>query len=728
ADPNDAKAFQSLEEELFLAGDWAGVIEVYERRLEADSIASHPRERAAIHCRIGQVHHERRNDPERAIACYRTALQIDPQHRPALMRLRKLHAGQNQWDVAVQIGEVEAALPLRPEERANLLAEMGAIWLEHLGDRAQAIAMFKRALDENPNQIDALEGSARAFAAAGQIARAADAWDRVIERLRGPARAAALVARAHLAEESLRDAALASELYRRALTDDPNNLHALEAVAGQALTDGNWALFADLQERRFDLTSDAERKASIALEAGDVQWKRMSNLNAAKLWLERAAALAPNNRKCFAALADLARDQGDDDALLRHLERIADLGRGPTPVSVLLELATIYSERGDTDRTYQNLALAFEFDPDNDLVAEAFSEILARLGRDEELVEVLEQRATTPSMDDSARAGVLAELGALWERRLDDVDAAISAYRRAFAADVAAPGVAAALERLYRKAEDWVGLRSFLEYAGANALPGERTRHLCSLAVLLNDHFNAPEQATQVLQSVLAIEPDSVAALRGLQHLAATTGDEDTVIRAYEAEAAIALNAQRVAFLAGELVARYESRGDLANALRWAERWIAVCPGDRQAFATSARLREGLGQDDELVADLERLASLVTEGESAEIQRRLGRLHAQRGRSDSAITSFQAAADADPDDEQTLEALAELATAQRRLARLLPPPRRAACLAGLASLLADRLGDVRGAIDVLRELAAQPDAPPDLDARLEALFERAGMF
>jgi len=360
ADPNDAQAFQALEEELFLAGDWAGVIEVYERRLDAESVADQPREQAAIHCRIGQVRHERLGEPELAIACYREALQIDSQYRPALTRLRKLHASQGQWVVAVQIGEVEAALPMRPDERAALLAEMGAVWLEQLGDRNQAIAMFKRALDEDPTQIDALEGSARAYAAAGQIARAANAWDQVIELLRGPARAIALVARARLAEESMRDVALAAELYRRALTDDPDNLAALESVAGQAVADENWTLLADLQERRFELTPEAERKANIAMETGEIQWKHLSNPSAAQLWLERAASLDPNNRKCVAALADLARDNGDDATLIQHLERIADLSRGPTPVSVLLELATLYSDLDDTNRAYQNLALAFE--------------------------------------------------------------------------------------------------------------------------------------------------------------------------------------------------------------------------------------------------------------------------------------------------------------------------------------------------------------------------------
>ena len=176
ADPDDEHAFQALEEELFLAGEWDRVMEVYERRLEAASIADQPREVAAIHCRRGQVYQDRRNDPDRAIECYRQALSADAQYRPALSRLRKLYATRGQWDIALQIAEMEVALPLRPVEHAGLLAEMGSIWLEQLGDRSEALAHFKRSLAADPQQIDALEGSASIFEAAGQIARA-DARD-----------------------------------------------------------------------------------------------------------------------------------------------------------------------------------------------------------------------------------------------------------------------------------------------------------------------------------------------------------------------------------------------------------------------------------------------------------------------------------------------------------------------------------------------------------------------
>jgi tetratricopeptide (TPR) repeat protein len=560
ADPDDEHTFRALEEDLFLAGDWDAVMEVYERRLEAPSIADQPREQAAIHCRRGQVYQDRRNDLDLAIECYREALNADAQHRPALSRLRKLYANRLQWDVALQIEEREAALPLRPVEHASLLAEMGSIWLDHLVDRHEALTHFKRSLTEDPSQIDALEGSARIFEAAGQTARAADAWDRIVELLRGPARANALVARARLADDSLRESKLAIELYRRALTDDPNNAAALEAVASQASADGNWTLLADLQERRFELASDPAQRVEIARETGRMQREELSNPSAAQLWLERAIELDPNDIITLDALADLARDRGEDDALVSYLERLRDLSQDSPPVSVLLELASLHSDRGDPARAHRDLELAHQLAPDDTLVGEALCEVLARLGRDEELVEVLEQRASCSGSDPASRAMVLSELASILETRLDDTESACHAYRRAFEADPSTTGVASALERLYRKNEDWDSLRSFLEHAAHAALPDQRTRYSCALAALLHDQFNAPDEAKEVLEAVLAVEPDSVAALRGLQHLASAAGDDDAVLRAYELEAAVSVNASRLAFLIGELVPRLEAR------------------------------------------------------------------------------------------------------------------------------------------------------------------------
>jgi len=738
ANPDSEQSFQSLEEDLFLAGDWEAVIQIYQRRLEAESLAEQPRRRAEIQFRMGQVYHDHLGDPDRAITCYREALRSDSQYRPAMTRLRKHHSAQDQWDVALQIAEMETSLLSNVVERADLFAEMGSIWLERLGDSEQALEHFQRALSDHPEQIDALEGSAQVLEATGQAAQAAQAWDRAIELLRGAARANALVARARLSRNRLGEPELAGEFFRRALTDDPDHPAALEAVAKQASSEGKWALFADLQERRFELASESAEQAEIAVALGQVQREQLSSPAAAQLWFERAVELDPANASCFDALADLARDRGDDDALLDNLECVSELSEGEPPVSVLLELASLHSDRGNFERAHRDLRRAFQLDPADALVAEALCEVLTRLDRNEELVEVLEQRAGSPELEASAQALVLSELAAVWEERLDDTDFACQTYRRAFESDPMTPSAASALERLYRKTEDWDSLRSFFEYAGREGSPDQRSLVLCSLAALLADHFDAPDEATQALEEALALEPDSVTALRGLQTLASASGDESALLRAYEREADITLDKNRLAQLVAELAPRLEGQGQLDSALAWVVRWVAAVPSDPEALFTSAHLREKLGQDAELVADLESLDPLLPSDLHAQHRRRLGAVHAQHNRSTEAIAAYRAAIEADADDILSHQALVEqldlagqleeLAQARWRLTELLQPPELAGCLDELARLLADRLGDLNGAIDALEQLVDQANAPDDVCDRLDALLTRTARF
>ena len=90
---------------------------------------------------------------------------------------------------------------------------------------------------------------------------------------------------------------------------------------------------------------------------------------------------------------------------------------------------------------------------------EALSDTLSRLGQHEELIDLLERRAALAAGEPETRGSVLFELGRIQEERLDDRDSARHAYERAHEAWPSGPGVADALERLYRKQEDWRALR-----------------------------------------------------------------------------------------------------------------------------------------------------------------------------------------------------------------------------------------------------------------------------
>src|SRR5262249_38533824 len=176
----------------------------------------------------------------RAEACLRGALAAEARHRPALAALRQLHAARAQWDVALQIAELELSLEMPPDERAPLLCEVGELWLAQPRDPELALRHFREALIARPQHGAAHVGCARAFEALGRAAEAAGAWERAASVLRGPARADALAARARLLLAPLGERERAGDLCRRALTEDPRCAPALELLADLAAEASQW--------------------------------------------------------------------------------------------------------------------------------------------------------------------------------------------------------------------------------------------------------------------------------------------------------------------------------------------------------------------------------------------------------------------------------------------------------------------------------------------------------
>jgi tetratricopeptide (TPR) repeat protein len=738
ASPGDTQAFEALEEHLFVSAAWEEVIALYEHRLTAPALAVNRKELAHVRFRMGQVYQERLGNSERAIECFTAVLHDDPGNRQALAQLRQAHCEHERWDVALQIAEVECDLPMRPSERATLLAEVGSIWLDRLDDPEQSLTQFESALSEQPDHRRALEGAASAYERCDRYPEAVEAWERLVGQLKGSDRAAAQVALARLSAGPMEQKERANDLYRKALGDDPNNRDAIVEVAAQTEAREQWPALADLLERRFELENGDVERAEIAAQIGRLNGAKLDNPSAARIWLERAAELGSEQADVYVTLADFARDRCDDNALFSQLLQARSLLAEAAPVSMLLELAALHSDRGEDESAIVEIECALQRAPDDALAIEALSDALARTGRDEDLVEVLERRAALAVGDPEARAAAHAELGLLFEDRLGDVEAARRAYEQAFEADPTAPGIATALERLYRKDEDWERLRDFLEVAARFGPEAARIKSLCSLAAIEAKHFNDTAGAVRALEAVLEIDPVNPIAHSGLQDIALESNDEGLLLAAYRREAEISHDGERTAFLIAEVTRILESRNEIDAALDWVRSRIESCPDDVVTLSTCADLEEKTGDTHGLIATLEALEALLPRVEQAATVKRLAEAYGVVARTEDAHAAWERAVAIDPTDVGALQALSahleadgrlhDLADIQRRLADLLPPEARAECLDALATLLADRLGDVAGAIDVLARLTQEAHAPDDVFERYEFLLERGERF
>jgi len=735
ADPSDRRAFEALEEQYFLSGAWEALTGLYERRLTAPDLEADPGARAQVLLRLGQVWQGEGGDLDRAAECFSRAVRSDPTFRPALQQLRRLQMERKQWAIAVQIAEMEIELPMPAPERAKLLAETGSIWLERLDDPEQAMELLERSLEIAPDQPAILPAAARAFRACGRDADAHATWSRAVEQLRGRERVEGLVAMAQLAAGPLGEPERAIELYRRVLTEDPQNGEAVEALASHAAARQQWPLLADLQERRFEAADTPERRVAIAIEAGRIERDHLCNPATARAWYDRASALAPDRIEIHEALSDLERDAGDEAKLLVRLERMIEIAGDAVRASTLMEAASLQTAAGRDERAAEHLRAALERAPDDGLIVEALSDTLARLGRDDERVDLLERRAVLAGADAPGRAALLTDLGFLYEDRLLDLDAAREAFERAYQAEPS-DSRADALERLHRKLEDWPRLRALLERSAGEGDTDRRVRTLCSLGELLRTHFDDDAGAMRAFESALDLDARALVAHRGLQELAEANGDAEARIRSFGREAEVTSDRTRLAFLADELVRMLEEAGRLDEALVWALRRAEVSPDDPGPVRACARLHEELGHDAELVASLERLDPLLESVDRAANRRRLGEHHATRGRLDEAVEAYRSALEIEPEDRVALERLAahleeterwaELAPVWAWLAELLPDRSRMGCLDDLARLQAEKLSDPNAALDTLLRLSDEKEPPADLEPRLEALLEETG--
>jgi tetratricopeptide (TPR) repeat protein len=536
-------------------------------------------------------------------------------------------------------------------------------------------------VEQSGDVAAALEAQAREHESAGRYAEAAATWEQAAQSPCARTRARALIAQARLLAGPLADPALARRLERRALVADPTAEATHACVAEAARADGDWLRLAQVARLRFETATTADTRSERALEAGRLHLDHFGAPTRARAWLEAGLDIDGDAAALHEAVAEIDRLRGDDDALLARLERVIELCGDATRPSILLDAASLHAERSHHDRALTHLERASRIAPNDALVLDALAEELVRAGRPGPLADVLERRAAVAE-DAATRAGVLLELGELYEDQLFDLESALDAFDRAHTADPTALGALDGLVRLRAKVEP-----------GTPAPPPEP----------------APE----------------------------ATRDPEAALAAVEREAETTTHPTRFAELALEIERLHAERGTGGQALPWIQRWVRLAPESPDALRALARLHDRSGHETELIATLEALDPMLMPRDRAENRRQLGSLYIARGMADDAARAFEGALEIEPHNLESLEGLvamrreqgdlAALVTAQWRLAEQLEPPRRADCLAEVARLQ-EQSGDLAGAIATFEWM--ERDAGCDVrDARrLDALLERAGRY
>jgi len=774
--PDHQDAFVALERLLGDAGRTAELCETLEKHAEV--VVEAPQREALIR-RMAELFESPLADLPKAIAAWRSVLDLDQSNTEALDALARLYGATSAWPELVETLQQKIDCTQDPRLLRALRFQAAELLDEKLGQRSEAAEHLRQILVASPDDIDALDMLASIYTRESRHAELVEILDQRAQRTATPAeRDALLFQAAHVTQHELVDLNDAIARYRRILEGNPAHaesraalwalargedcrLAALDALEPLLRLGQEWLPLTECLGLRLSVVDNPADRIEILADIAQVEESALGNRPAAFATWARALAEDPASTEAAGNLERLAGETLNFTGLAEvYEERLKAVYDGELQLKLASRLAEIYEQTLPRPERALELWRDVESLPGGEALALSRQEVLLRgLGRNQDLADVLAREAEVAT-DPATQAEYWASLGELRLGTLADRDGAIAAYRAALEASPKLDRAVTALRQLALGPEPPLDALEVLEplaeeegdFKGLVALLEARLRVvddrsdeaalLRRIAELYESKLGELPRALDVLGRALRAEPGSHETVDNLERVAEAAGASVEAAKHLEAvlDATDPMMFADMALRAARL--RLQSP-DPVNEEAALKLYVRVLEAD----AENAEALEALDMLYRRRGDTHRLAEILERRGTYELDpaRRLvfyaeaASLHESSGDLQAAIAAWRHGREGDETDQTAIDELARLYEAAgerenqveilRDKARMLDDAeQRCGVLMHVAEITAGPLGDLDGAVDAVKEaLDANPSDLRPL-AMLVDLEERRGDY
>jgi len=644
--------------------------------------ADQPEQAVDLLARIAEIEEERLAHERAAYDTWSDAFETNPtdaRPRQALLRMSSL---LDRWGDAATLWEKVAEesdtgdLALR----AELLAELAAIYDQHLADADNAQTAYQRLLDVDPGNP---ETSSAAAVALDRLYAEAQKWNELVDIVRrqaewaetADARTALLARVAHVQEEYIEDSDAAVATWRELLGENPDDTRALDALERIFVQREMHPDLIDVLRRRVESAADpGQRKAHLQRIARLFEHELEDETEAIGAHLEVLDHVADDGETLI-ELSRLYRSTSRFTDLLDITERrLALAGDEAERVALTCELGDLLLNQLDRHaEALEHFARVLASNPshvtalaavesmldDEDLrqrAAEVLQPIYEDSGEHEKLAGLL-LRLADSTEDPREQVRCLTRVAEIRERRLNDNAGAFEAFLRvvrAAAAEPELPDFIAQLERLASADHREADLIAIYKEVAPDVLDAELQRRLyLDIADLSRGVLNDDAEAREYYERVLDAQPDDPRAMAALEYIYRESEEHARLYEILNRKAE--LNEDNLEARAAALTeAAKLCAGPLArpeDGVVHYETVLEIVPDDKHA----ADALEALYQQNERWHDLadlleRRLGFAFTVAEAVALRFRLGGLYeSELHDPERAVENYAAALGGDPD-------------------------------------------------------------------------------
>ncbi|MBI2894296.1 MAG: tetratricopeptide repeat protein [Deltaproteobacteria bacterium] len=515
-------------------GLWEEVVGVLERHVKI--VEEAPR-KVELYGAMGRVLMDSLHKPDRALAAFRSVLQITADDRAALTAVARLCEETNDPKGSVAALEKVVTLTKEPKERAEAYSRMGRL-LSAMGDRESAIPQFKRALDEDPTNAEASAGLRSSFADRGDYGGAIAAIEKEIASTAGAlAKSKLLAEMGNLYRDKVEDPKNAETSFRRALELDPTNVDAASPMAEILFESERWSEAVRLYETWSASAASLSREQAIRLFARlGIIYTKLGRNDDALAAFKKAREAAPDDRNVLGDMARAAFETslyGEARALYAEfLSRYGkDLPKDERAI-VLYRLGESKRQAGEMEASLGSLAEAIELDPRNVKALEAKAAVHVALSQWEDAIR--SKRLLMDLASETERHSLLVEVGDMLSEKLGDRQKAAKSYSAALEIKPNDRNVLTRLMQVYSDEKDWTKLvEVVLKIAELIDDPRQLAKYHNTAAAICHREAGKPDQALGYYDMALDNDPTMLKAFEAIVEILAEKQDWGGLERAY---------------------------------------------------------------------------------------------------------------------------------------------------------------------------------------------------
>jgi len=711
--------------------------------------------------RLAALHEQRLENYDAAYDAFARALVEENSNEDTLAHIERLADATRRFADLASLYGAEAEKSLDVPRQVDLLSRLARVCEEELGQVDEAIAAYKKILDVEYDNRDAVFALDRLYSATENWAELTDVLRKEVQLAETDEEIVGLQFRlGQVLEQNLRDLPAAIEVYRDILTSDPNHSATIGALEMMFLeghheveiagvleplyqTAQEWEKLHKIYEVQLSKLDEASERSGMYQRLAELSEQQLYDLPRAFSWWGQSLVEDPASELAVEEAERLARETaGWADLVHVYMRVLEQHHESDVQRHTLLRLGRVYEEEiSEPTSAVETFLRALEIDPkDNDALA-ALDRLYTASGFYDELVDILRRRIEG-TLDGDEIVALQFRRGQVYADALNDLDASLACYKEVLEQDPRNRTALEAEEEIYFRREAWTELYAVYEKL-LDVAEGEDeiAEVYMRMARLASDALEDEEGASDLWSRVLDIRGEDWQALSALSEIHARREEWhdlvevlDRAVRVMEDPAAQINTYKRLGRV-------WEHRlGRERNAL---DAWLKAYEldnSDLETLRVLAHLYRETQSWEELSGTLRRILELaaisdgVSEDEVIELYAQLGELEGDiLGRVNDAVEAWHRVLALNPMDFRALSALEQLFTREarweecinvleKRAAVLDDPQERIDTLLQAGAIWQEKVGNNDQAAEVYERVRGADPSNAIASAQLEEVY------